>query len=219
MKYINKNDVLTMLTIVAFAVIIAILYNFVRIDKLPFFKASIEELTIDDDELFGNIDTNKKKRQSNNNIINTNSDTMISDTNKIDTMLNAIKPNIEILDYAMLAKEAKKSSTGEFQVITLNQMQRIVSDTSGNFIIIDARRPNDYQKEHIENAINIFPDDAEEIVVEKIFALSDSKTIIVYCDGGNCDLSHHLGGYLKIFGYKFFIFEGGWEEWANLNNF
>jgi rhodanese-related sulfurtransferase len=94
-------------------------------------------------------------------------------------------------------------------------MKRIVNSGNDNFIIVDSRRESDYLKGHIPKAINIFAEDEDVVVIEKILALSKDKTIIIYCDGGNCDLSHRIASLLENFGYsKFFLYENGWNEWS-----
>ena len=219
-NYINKSDIIAIIVIVVFASIIAVVFNFLRSDKcsgsIPFFKPNIEDRLVNDNELFGDIikEQNDEIKDNNENPVITQ-DTTIIDTIQITTIDSAeIKTtDAEKIDYETLSKEAKKSDADNFGAISLSQMKRIAEDTSGNFVIIDARQSEDYNKSHIGNAINIYPYDNEADVIEKIMALPKSKTIIVYCDGGDCDSSHQIGEMLKTFGYRFFLFEGGWEEW------
>ena len=83
-----------------------------------------------------------------------------------------------------------------------------------NFIIIDARQEEEYLDAHIGDAINIYPYDEDDIVFEKILDLPENKTFIIYCTGGNCDLSHNLAEKMLAMGYEnVFIYTGGWEEW------
>jgi rhodanese-related sulfurtransferase len=98
--------------------------------------------------------------------------------------------------------------------LTYEQMKEIVGNP--DFLIIDARRPEQYQEAHIGDAINIFPEyDDEAEYVGSIFQIPQDKTIIVYCDGGTCDLSNTLAKELIHFGFKnLFIYHGGWEEWT-----
>ncbi|MCL2038988.1 MAG: rhodanese-like domain-containing protein [Bacteroidetes bacterium] len=221
MKYLNKNDIKSAIIIVVVSVIIALLYNILRGDgcsgKIPFFKASKENLIISDDELFGNNampENTELQIQIKDTLTPTIDTTSIEIVNNTDTT----KPDIytlneDKLDYESLFSEAKKSSSADYGIITKEQMKKIVADNSDNFIIIDARRPEDYKESRIGSAINIFPYDDDNIVFEKIQALPMSKTMIVYCDGGDCDSSHKLGNLLNLLAYKFFIYEGGWEEW------
>jgi rhodanese-related sulfurtransferase len=219
MIQINKNTIKEVIIIVVIATIIAILYNIIRTDGISFFPKSKEELAVSDDELFDNTDTNFLPADTNiaKNIFDyidtidiQKKDSVILDTAKTDAKADTIAVSKETMDYEELIKNAKKSSYGDHRIISLEQMQKIANDKSGNFIIIDARRPDDYAKEHIANAINIFPYDDDNVVMEKIFSLSTDKTIIVYCDGGNCDSSHQIANLLQAAGFKkFYLFEGG----------
>jgi len=213
MKFINKKDIVTMFIIVGFSVMIAILYNFIRTDKFPFFKTDIKELIVSDDELFRNLDTeNINTIEKIDTLVANSSDSILENIDTISENVDTII-KVDTLNYETLIKNAKKSSTNDFSVITLQQMKKISSDKSGSFVIVDARRAEDYNEAHIGNAINIFPYvDDESILVEQIFSLPKDKTIIVYCDGGNCDASHMVGEMLNNFGYRFFIFEGGWKN-------
>ncbi len=81
-------------------------------------------------------------------------------------------------------------------------------------IFIDARDPEDYDKGHIQGAINI-PYDYYEDYDGIIDELDDSAIYITYCNGEECSLSIDLADYLyndKLFD-TILIFEGGWPEW------
>jgi|GEM_PF-1115664 len=106
--------------------------------------------------------------------------------------------------------------TSEIPIVTYNQLVKLLN--SKKLILIDARSPEDYNKEHIANAINIF---AFEEDLNKYFEsltrvpLSNDKIIIVYCEGGTCDASHKVAGDLIKLGYRnVFVYAGGWEEWT-----
>ncbi|MEN3026441.1 MAG: rhodanese-like domain-containing protein [Chlorobiota bacterium] len=80
-------------------------------------------------------------------------------------------------------------------------------------LFIDARRPEDYAAGHIPGARNIFAYDMEAHIPE-LLQLPRSKPIVIYCDGGQCELSHHLAEQLRNLGFRqLYIYEGGWEEW------
>jgi len=99
------------------------------------------------------------------------------------------------------------------KVVTYNQIVKLIDKP--DVLFIDARRPEDYSKGHIGNAINIFPlmNDENEYYM-KLNELPRDKILIVYCDGGACDLSEHLAKDLFGFGYyQCFLFKGGWAEW------
>jgi rhodanese-related sulfurtransferase len=229
MSLINKTHIKEIIIIVLVSAAMAVLYNLLRTeDSLPFFQTNKDELLVNDDELFQSVDTTEKQNTTiDTGLIiaadTTENDTLATSTTEIDTITptkDTTKVADTTIDYTKLFANAKKSAYGDFKLVTLQQVERIVKDgkMAKNFVIVDARRPDEYAKNHIGNAINIFPGNEQDIVVEQIFNLPKDKTIIIYCDGGNCDLSHELAALLQDFGYdRFFVFEGGWEEWSKSN--
>jgi rhodanese-related sulfurtransferase len=80
---------------------------------------------------------------------------------------------------------------------------------------VDAREAADYAKGHIPGALNITPDGyksgKEKLPVPK------GSLVVVYCDGGDCELSHDLAALLAKAGFKKLrIYAGGWSEWDAL---
>lgn len=105
------------------------------------------------------------------------------------------------------------SSALEGGTITYEQIKARVDNP--NFLIIDARSPEDFAKGKIGEAINIFPYEDEAQYFEKIYTLPRDKKYLIYCTGGDCDLSHHLAEDMKTAGFtNMFIYLGGWEEWV-----
>ena len=207
MLQINKNTIYEIFIIVFIATILALLFNQCRSDSIPLIPKSKEELIISDNELFENIDTSQQTT-----IPKKLNDTIYYSTDTLNDTPTAATPDTNTAELTIneeLIQIAKKT-TGEFKIITLQQMKKIVADKSGTFLIIDARKPDQYNEDHIGNAINIYPYEEDEILIQKIFTLPSDKTIIVYCDGGNCDSSHIIAGMLSSFGFqKFYVFEGG----------
>jgi rhodanese-related sulfurtransferase len=96
--------------------------------------------------------------------------------------------------------------------VSYEQVVKHLNDT--NFVFVDARTIENYNKGHIGKSINIYPYLEQSEYIKKLLNLPDNKIIIVYCDGGTCELSHIVIEDLQKFGYKkIFIYEGGWEEW------
>jgi rhodanese-related sulfurtransferase len=222
-----KKTILEISIILLVAIVIALIYNIIRVDGILFFPKDKEELLVKDSILFG-------LNNPNNTITKHFIDTVIQiDTNEQsfqDTDLNAkdsilIAKNNDSLDSKKsinsekLLKNVKKKGNNEFMYVNYEQMKKIISEYNREFVIIDARRPEQFSKSHLANAINIFPGWQENEVIEKILTLPQNKTIIVYCDGGSCDSSEEIASLLANFGYtKFYIYEGGWEEWSSKRN-
>ena len=83
---------------------------------------------------------------------------------------------------------------------------------------IDARDQGTYEAGHIPGALHI---DAERlgsdplVGADVLASVAQSQVLIVYCSGGQCDLSRKLATNLIVRGYpKVLVFEGGWNEWV-----
>ena len=85
---------------------------------------------------------------------------------------------------------------------------------SSQSLFIDARDSGDYDNEHILNSINI-PYEEFELFENVILDLNPKQPVIIYCSGGECDLSMHLGDVLfdEFEFEKVFIFEAGYPAW------
>ena len=120
---------------------------------------------------------------------------------------------LAVADSAIFSKQDPNQNYLE-KIVTYNQIIKLIDKP--DVLFIDARRPEDFQKGHIHNAINIFPlIDDENQYYNKLNELPRNKILIVYCDGGNCDLSEHVAKDLYSFGYdQCFLFKGGWAEWT-----
>ena len=80
-------------------------------------------------------------------------------------------------------------------------------------VIIDSRLPEFYRDGHIPGAINIPFEDLDPYL-RTLFALPKDTMVIVYCDGGDCELSYDLAVYMIQRGFvNIFEYQGGWEEW------
>lgn len=79
-----------------------------------------------------------------------------------------------------------------------------------NIVVLDARQPFGFDKEHIPNAINI---PYNEMTEENTKHLDKSKTYVCYCDGIGCNAS--TKGALQMNKLKFKIKElmGGIQWW------
>ena len=95
-----------------------------------------------------------------------------------------------------------------YKVITMEEAAEIFV-TSGDYIILDVRREDEFAEGHIPGAINI-PN--ETIADKEISLLSDkNKTIYVYCRSGN--RSKQAAAKLVQLGYTNIIEFGGILDW------
>ncbi len=85
---------------------------------------------------------------------------------------------------------------------------------TGEAVFVDSRHPFDFRMGHIRSAINI-PLNELSTKQRAIASLPRDKTIVVYCDGSECNSSIELAAKLYeqgLGGVK--IFFGGWQEWT-----
>jgi rhodanese-related sulfurtransferase len=108
-------------------------------------------------------------------------------------------------------KPAFTSQPGVVLEINRSQFERLLKVP--NFLI-DARTPESYAKGHIGNAVNVYGGEVESRIPELLGMVPKDRAVLIYCDGGECELSHHVANALKGFGYgPIYIYTGGWAEW------
>lgn len=101
---------------------------------------------------------------------------------------------------------------GMVKDITYDQFVRLMA--AGAYYLIDARASDTYAAGYIGNATNFYGGEVQSKIPELLLAVPRDRVILIYCDGGECELSHHVADVLKQFGYgPVFIFTGGWAEW------
>ncbi len=104
------------------------------------------------------------------------------------------------------------SSNGDTTSIKVNKAYKLIKVNANNsqFVILDVRKPDDFQKEHIAKSINI--DFKSEDFSNKIDQLDKGKTYLVYCYGGfrskNTMQLMEKKGFTKIYNMK-----GGIMKW------
>lgn len=85
-------------------------------------------------------------------------------------------------------------------------------------IFLDARPADQYRKEHIQGALNLPWDRAEEDFVKVVQQIPEDKTIITYCDGATCDLCDKLAFFLKGLGIENVRpIDNGLSQWKKFN--
>ena len=80
---------------------------------------------------------------------------------------------------------------------------------------VDARSRAKYERTHIPGALLLNEDEWDKLVGPFLDAWDADKTLIVYCDGGNCEASQavaeRIRTELKIGGM--YVLKGGWAAW------
>jgi rhodanese-related sulfurtransferase len=86
--------------------------------------------------------------------------------------------------------------------------------TGGTTLFLDARSPADYAAGHIAGALSLPVEEFEDRFAQASTMFTTDSTIIAYCDGLDCDLSHRLMDKLRGLGYhNVRLLVNGWTTW------
>lgn len=197
-----KQVLTDILRISVIASILGLAYNFYSEKTLPLIKQEQKVVSVSENELFS----------SPQNVASINQQPVVAlPADTIKKLQNSVKDTI---------KSKANENTGNINIKFVNKKILKTYLNDKRIVIIDARSPEMYSQGHIGAAINVFPlTEEKDAYFQTISSLPRDKTFIIYCDGGNCDLSHHLFTDLKNFGFeKVFIYNGGWEDWTKNAN-
>lgn len=216
----TKKTIIEIIAIIAVASIIALVYNMQNPKgvSLIYKKQIIEEAS--SDELFAN---SSQILTAENNpappakdsvakiIDNVQPDKIAEETKIIEKTVKETSEKVE--PPKKEKQEEVESNVARYKNVTYQNMLKIVNNP--DFVIVDARREENYLEDHIPGAVNIFPYDNNDIVFEKSLQLPTDKKIVVYCEGGDCDSSHMLVEFLldAIGLEKVYLYNGGWDDW------
>ena len=104
--------------------------------------------------------------------------------------------------------------SGERLDISLIEAKKLFFQQAAVFI--DARPKEDFEKGHIKGAKSLPWRDVDQKFMAVTGNLSSDTTIITYCDGEACELSHHLASFLIDAGFSHVrILPNGWTKWRN----
>ncbi len=118
-----------------------------------------------------------------------------------------------LLANANATASLQKAYAGSFVPKISEQKTRELLDK--DVVVIDARLASDFEKGHLERAINL-PVDANDVVWEEIVAkIPAGSPILAYCQSAGCKFAEEVGVRLIEEGYSnVVIFKGGWAEWV-----
>jgi 3-mercaptopyruvate sulfurtransferase SseA len=113
-------------------------------------------------------------------------------------------------DWSRQARFADAS--GESLVIGLEEASGMFERQVALFV--DARPQSQYAEGHIQGALSLPWQEADRNFMEQAGRLEGVRTIITYCDGESCDLSHELALFLKAMGFENVrVLVNGWTVW------
>lgn len=106
----------------------------------------------------------------------------------------------------------KTVSSGEY--IPLEEAKKLWD--SGSAMFLDAREPADYAACHIGNALNLPAQSFQQHFGELAPMLAPESPMVLYCDGTECEQSHHLRDSLSQLGYtNTHLLYNGMTAWRN----
>ena len=205
-------------TVVVPAFLLAVGFNLFASNGVPWIRTVQQLDSASDVDLFGSNDTGVFVEQA--------IDTMPGKIDTTDTIPEEEYSVDQDVDTSELTSDAEHSEEKPPVVdvpeeedhgsgvkgITTEQAKKILDQE--NSIFIDARRSDQFVKGHISGALNIYAYEFENHIGD-VIGIPKEKRIVVYCDGGECELSHDLSNDLINFGFKnVYIYTGGWEEWS-----
>jgi rhodanese-related sulfurtransferase len=103
---------------------------------------------------------------------------------------------------------------GKNPAIPLDEAKQLFDRKAARFL--DARPQLQYNEGHIRGALSLPWQDISTAFTEIAAQLDEKDTIITYCDGESCELSHDLAMYLKDIGFaNVRVLVNGWTVWQN----
>jgi rhodanese-related sulfurtransferase len=91
----------------------------------------------------------------------------------------------------------------------------LVRSWGPSVIWVDARPDNEYQQDHIPNAMSLNEDRWNELLPQFLAQWSPDKKVVVYCSTKSCNLAGDVARRLREEAQlkNVYVLEGGWEEW------
>ena len=103
-------------------------------------------------------------------------------------------------------------ASGQSMVIGLAEASRMYAEDTAVFV--DARPKEQYEQGHIKGAVSLPWQQVHERFMEAADRLETAETLICYCDGENCGLSHDLALFLSEMGFEGArVLVNGWTMW------
>jgi len=128
--------------------------------------------------------------------------------------INRIRSNRLPLFAARSMEASLKTPSGVRMDISLTKAKEMFFQQEAVFI--DARPKADFEKGHIKGARSLPWQDVDQRFMAVTKNLPADTTIITYCDGEACELSHHLANFLMDAGFNHVrILLNGWTKWRD----
>lgn len=104
------------------------------------------------------------------------------------------------------------AAAGDSLVIGLEEAGRLFRQEAALFL--DARPHGQYLQGHIRGALSLPWQEVERHFMAVVEQLEAAGTLVSYCDGESCELSHELALFLKEMGFENVrVLVNGWTVW------
>ena len=91
-----------------------------------------------------------------------------------------------------------------------------VSALSQPVLWVDARSQDQYEKEHVPQALLLNEDGWERQFSAVVQQWQPGRPVVVYCDSQECQASHSVAKRLRESGIApVYVLKGGWQAWLN----
>jgi len=88
---------------------------------------------------------------------------------------------------------------------------------AGDVLWIDARKSEDFFKQHIPGALSINPQDHENQLFDNFEVLQvETRPVVIYCGSHACQASKKIADYLRenTILEPIYVLRGGWPQWV-----
>jgi rhodanese-related sulfurtransferase len=117
------------------------------------------------------------------------------------------------------AEDAFPPSDKPYEVKLATAIGLYSKQKKANVHFIDARDPKLYAEGHIIGATNV-PFEKVGEYQDTLNTIPKTELAVLYCDGGDCHLSHDLSEYMISHGWtRVAVYTGGWAEWSKETEF
>jgi rhodanese-related sulfurtransferase len=141
--------------------------------------------------------------------------------NRSEEELKALPAEIDLAGVkAIVATISKEKAPAASDSTRVSQPDTSLAQAlAANAILLDARAADAYASGHIPEALNLPTADFEAVYPTLKATIARASLLVVYCDGGDCELSHDLAAMLKDLGHgPVQLFAGGFDAWMEAGN-
>ncbi len=129
-------------------------------------------------------------------------------------LVNGVRPNPLpwVIDPSKSINPGENPELNRKASISLEEM--LEAYMQGTALFVDARTGEEFEQGHLAGAIHV-PAAEKDLYLDRIFEhLPFGMTIVIYCEGGECESSNVVYEFLVINGFStddLRIFQPGWE--------